>query len=274
MSVYRYINALSLDVVAGALVSTLFFAHLFNTKLPVEILIALGLAVWSVYTIDHLWDARRSNQSTGSFRHQLHRRHFKLLTVIASAALLAGGVMTGYLPAATRLVGLFLILTVMVYFLTVHLYHSRASYHKEILVALIYTCGIIAGPYSMAQGHFSFNILLVAIQFAALAYSNLLLFSYYEHEMDRQQNFSSLARSIGERNIKLLIRWILMAILLSAVVGLILFNKNKVVVESQWVIILMTIPLGTLLWYREYFKQQDRYRLLGDAIFLIPLFWL
>lgn len=274
MSVYRYINALSLDVVAGALISSLFFAHLFESKLPNLVLIALGLAVWTVYTFDHLWDAYRSNELSDSLRHQFHRKHFTVLLTTAMAVALTGGVICLYLPVPVRITGLLLMLAVIIYFLTIHLWKMKFMYHKEILVAIIYTWGVVAGPYSLAKSPLNTYDLLVVVQFSALAFANLMLFACYEVEMDIRQGFGSLARSIGEGKSTKFIGGVLILILISAVAALLLFGDHQSIANSQWVIILMTVPLAMLLGWKEYFKHRDFYRLLGDAIFFIPLIWL
>jgi len=59
--IYQFINVLSLDVVAGAMVSALFFARIFKVQILPWGVLALGLTVWTIYTTDHLVDAKRVN---------------------------------------------------------------------------------------------------------------------------------------------------------------------------------------------------------------------
>lgn len=68
MAFYRYLNALSLDVVLGGVISGLFFAKLLEVTLPSQVLVELALAVWVIYTLDHLWDAYRSQRPVKTFR--------------------------------------------------------------------------------------------------------------------------------------------------------------------------------------------------------------
>ena len=56
---YRLINILSIDVVAGAVCSALFFARLLQVSLLPYGIISLALTVWIIYTADHLLDAKR-----------------------------------------------------------------------------------------------------------------------------------------------------------------------------------------------------------------------
>ena len=55
---YRFINILSIDVAIGAVVNARFFAHLFGVPILHQGLISLGLAIWIIYTTDHLLDEK------------------------------------------------------------------------------------------------------------------------------------------------------------------------------------------------------------------------
>ncbi len=271
MRVLRYINALSLDVVAGALICALFFSKLFNTQLPAVVLATLGLAVWSVYTIDHLWDASHSKLPATTLRHQLHKEFDKLFRLMVFAAITVGVVLFFYLPAPTQKYGLLLTAVILGYFLSIVLWGNKTLYHKEPLVALVYTCGIALGPYSLAQTNFSASHLLVLAQFGCLAFTNLLLFTYFETETDRQQDFGSFSRTVGKKSTRRTIITMLLGILFSVISACSIWSDNEVITSSQWVIAGMSIPLILLTIWPRYFSENDRYRVLGDAIFFIPL---
>lgn len=271
MLVYRYINALSLDVVGGALICSLFFAKLFHATLPVPVLISLGLAVWSVYTLDHLWDAYRSPLPSATFRHQFHYKHRALLMVMALSATITGVILFWYLPESTRKLGAILTSVIIVYFITIRLLAKNRVYHKELVVALIYCTGIIVAPYTLKEIETSSYHLLVFGQFVSLAFINLLVFSYFETEADGQQHFSSISRSIGVRNTRILIIILLGALLTSAIVGCFIYSHQVEAWESQGILALMAFPMVLILIWPDFFRVRDRYRFLGDAAFFIPL---
>ncbi|WP_339608375.1 hypothetical protein [uncultured Roseivirga sp.] len=50
------IQNLSLDVTAGAVICSLYVAKLFEVRLESSMLVGLGVAIWLIYTIDHLFD--------------------------------------------------------------------------------------------------------------------------------------------------------------------------------------------------------------------------
>jgi hypothetical protein len=274
MLVYRYINALSLDVVAGALICSLFFANLFHATLPATALITLGLAVWSVYTLDHLWDAARSPMPSATFRHQFHRQYWFLLMVLVVLAITTGLILIWYLPDNTRKLGALLTLVIAVYFITIRLWAKNRVYHKELLVAMIYCGGVTLAPYSLKEIGTSTFHLLVTSQFVILAFVNLLLFSYFETEADGQQHFSSISRSIGKRKTRMLIIISLGVMLTSAVAGYFTYYPQVEARQSQGIFVLMAIPMVMILIWPDYFKARDRYRFLGDSAFFIPLLFI
>ena len=72
-----YANILSLDVVAGALAGMLFFSDLLGVEVSGKAFVVLALAVWSIYTFDHLWDAKSTKNIPRSDRHYFHYRNFR-----------------------------------------------------------------------------------------------------------------------------------------------------------------------------------------------------
>ena len=80
--IYKYIQALSLDVSFGATIMSAFIAHFLGVQVGMNIYISLFIAVWLIYTIDHLIDAKRIKSEAQSFRHKFHQKHFKPLSVI------------------------------------------------------------------------------------------------------------------------------------------------------------------------------------------------
>ena len=147
-------------------------------------------------------------------------------------------------------------------------------FHKELIVALVYAGGIVTGPYSIKGDVSGYELIQLMIQYALLAYVNLLLFALFEYETDKLQQFSSLARTIGKTYTRYLVFICLILVLTSALINLFVWNSDTVMRDSQLIVALMTVPLGCLLTWPQYFQHEDRYRLVGDAIFFIPLIFL
>jgi len=189
---------------------------------------------------------------------------------MVTMTMLTGFVLAFYLPVPTRSYGIGLIIAVLIYFLTLRTSNNRNLYHKEFLVAVIYTLGLVAGPWSLAKHHPGVPEAIIIFQFAALAFANLTLFACFEFDVDQSQNFNSLARSIGKKNTWRSITVILVLVLVSAA-AMIMYSDQQLIKQSETIILLMTGCLLALLKFQGYFKDNDRYRLVGDAVFIVPL---
>ena len=159
---------------------------------------------------------------------------------------------------------------VLIYFLVTGLLKSY-SYHKEILIALIYAGGVLVGPLSLSQNSLSLPEIILMVQFTLLALVNLLVFAYYESDIDRLQEFPSLLLTIGRQKSKRLIIGILLLIGMVSFISSALFLNNQVLVTSYLMILIMSVVLGLVFLFPTVFANNDRFRYVGDAIFFIPL---
>ena len=80
---------LSLDVVFGALASMYFFQELVHVQLEWPIFVLLGLAVWTIYSLDYLLDARQSKGSS-SPRRVFYRQNKLVLSLGVLVAVVIG----------------------------------------------------------------------------------------------------------------------------------------------------------------------------------------
>ena len=93
-----YFRLLSLDVVLGACVSTLFVAKYLGVVLPNLVVVALGVAVWVIYTTDHLLDGSKAVSTPLTRRHQFHQKNRKPIFFILVLVMFVGFVV-GYSSA-------------------------------------------------------------------------------------------------------------------------------------------------------------------------------
>ncbi|MEO8760594.1 MAG: hypothetical protein ABI448_06880, partial [Bacteroidia bacterium] len=83
---YKIFQALSLDVVAGAAVFSLAISKYYQVKISWSALICQSIAIWLIYTFDHLLDAKKTAGDPSTYRHQFHKKNKKTL-LTASAVL-------------------------------------------------------------------------------------------------------------------------------------------------------------------------------------------
>jgi 4-hydroxybenzoate polyprenyltransferase len=264
INLYRLFNILSLDVAAGAVIGSLFFAKIFEVVPSIPSLISLGLTVWIIYTTDRLLDARDVVGEAASERHRFHQRHQKKLMLWLVLAMMIGFGLIFFLPTTILKHGAMLSLVVVVYLLLrKHLYIS-----KELLVATLYTIGVLLPVWP--SNKISPDDFLFILLFFLIALLNLIVFSWVERKNDIQDKQSSLATIIDEKSIRSVLIG-LFVITFSICFYLVLQPAHYVVALIFFV---MTIILLSIFLFKYFFIRNGYYRIAGDAIFLLPLIYL
>lgn len=258
---YRYINILSIDVALGAMLSAAFFVHLVGFTILPAGAASLGLTVWVIYTVDHLLDALKLKTLASTVRHRFHQVYFWEMVVAVMVVLTIISTLLFFIRTEIFQSGIILFVLVVVYLVV----HRFLNYLKEFLVAVLYTGGVLIPALTRTASPLQFLLSPECFIFLIAALLNLLLFSWYEMKQDKVDGHPSFANYFGEqftRNIIIILftaQGILLVYLLSTHFGMesiILFAMNAV--------------LALLIIFPNVFRQLERYRLVGDAIFLFP----
>lgn len=264
---YRLLNILSIDVALGAACCAAWFARLFEVSLRPQALIVLGLTVWIIYTADHLLDAKRTEGVASTERHRFHQQHFSFLLVALTLAVAAD---LGFLFFVRQPVfkwGLMLSAVMVVYFLV----QRFLKYLKELTVAIVFSCGVLLPSVAVAHKPIDFSMALIISEFMLTALLNLLLFSWFDRYSDNQDKRESFVTLAGENGSK---RSIGAVFLLN---GILLTGSAfyfPVMTGNVAILMLMNAILVFMLIWPNYFQRDDRFRIVGDAIFLLPIIYL
>lgn len=261
LKVYRIINLLSIDVALGAVCCALFFAKLFQVHILPVGLISLGLTVWIIYTADHLLDARKIRTSAATKRHQFHQQNFTPLTLALTLVSVINGVCVFFIRERVLLGGLILGVGVVLYLVALR----YVKFLKEFIIAAMYTGGVLLP--SLAQTPLQPDAFpwVVMVQFAILALINLLLFSWFDYENDLRDKNTSFVTIFGKRVTQTGITFLFLS-----VCCLVPFSQT---LPASLLIVSMSIVHILILIKAIYFKSEDRFRLIGDALFFLPIFY-
>lgn len=261
---YRLLNILSIDVAAGAVIGAMFFAKIFTASVRPQALICLGLSVWIIYTVDHLLDASNLTKAASSERHRFHQKYFDVLLFALGGAVLVDSVLLVFIRKIVLIEGLWLAGVILVYFLI----QRSLKFMKEVTGAILYSGGVLLIPWSVKANDATTVQFILIAQFVLTALINLLLFSWIDKKQDEQDRHSSFATAMGEQAAKnsLVILFFLQAILTGV---LLVFNEKPTLI-----LMMMNTLLFLIFVQKKYFELNDRYRLLGDAVFLLPLIYL
>lgn len=246
----------------GSVCGALMFAKMLQVRLLPYGMVALALSVWIIYTVDHLIDAKDVRGSASGTRHRFHQEHFKLLLFFIFAAITTVIVLLFFIRIRVLYGGLLLISAVLLYLLL----HRNFKIPKEILISILYTCGVLLPSFMVTSLTYRELPLVSIFLFMLSALANLLVFSWFDYENDKRDGFSSLAISIGKNKTKALI-WLI------GIIGIGLCPLSLDTTAALLIYSIIVVQI-LLIGFPSFFARYERYRILGDAAFMLPLLYL
>lgn len=250
-------------MVAGAACGGLLAEHMARTRMLPGFWVALLCAVWCVYTGDHLLDARRQRGEPVTDRHSFHRRHARALTAALGAAGFAGLAAASTLRLPVQLFGLGLGLVVLAYLASAQGL-LLPNLPKEPMAGILYATGIWGGPIVMGVGSTRWLVLAATLQ-ALAATLNLVMIGAFEVDTDRRQGHRSIALRQGPRRAR---AFVVLAGTAGSLAALGLAARAPG--AEAFAILAVQIGVPALLLLAERWSgRHERYRIWGDAVFLL-----
>ena len=271
-SFYVYFRILSLDVVLGAGLMCYFYAYCLRINPSWAAYLALGIAVWLIYTLDHLWDARKIPHEANTLRHRFHQDNFVVLSVFwVIIALIGAWLALSLLTQAVFWYGLILCALVLIHFLLslIDGLKNTLFIQKETRTALIYSLGVALAPVSLSLDFSPFILSMITTQVFLIAWVNLLIISYFEYESDQRDVHISTAIKLGKSKTVRLVKVLIISQLILSLMSFLLLDIHLFL--PLFILMLMSLTLALIIQKRWYFKEKERYRALSDAIFYLPV---
>jgi hypothetical protein len=273
---YSRIRIVSIDVAAAALGGGILAMRVIGSTPRPAFFWLLPAGVWVAYTIDHLLDARRMGPDAHTPRHRFHYRHAASLWIavilISIACGIGGWIGLSWfgLMYAGAMCGL-----VILHETIIKLTGNRVSplLAKELGVAAVFTAGVWGMPWLRhwldTDRAFDWPVVLLG-QYFLLAVVNLIEFSIYESKSDTADGQTSFVRGIGRRRAR---RIVFALLLLQFPAGIIAACKSptRLVGWVELLYLLMASGLWIVIAKPSVAARSERYRTLGDGVFLLPL---
>ncbi len=292
------LNYLNLDAPLVAVAWLALFAACRDVFVPLEAYYVLGIAVWCVYTIDHLADTRRSASIEAlTPRHRFHRLAKLPMTGLLAIVMLLGGYITAnHLPQQLVFAGLVLAGLILLY-----LIHARAISEtnsmrmpKELLCGLIFAIGtsLPALIYGGALNRLQMNSLLAPIVglteivtspdvlfFGLLCSLNCVAIAVWEWQPGRVNDAAAITRfvpAVREHFTKLVLILLGGSLAFPLTINLIrVLNLGSPGFPPYFTVFFSCIAgstglIGLVHWQRHRFKP-DVLRMLADLALLTPL---
>jgi len=266
---------LSIDVCLGALAGGIMAAQLLQTDPGWAYWIVLPLAVWLIYTSDHLIDGFRTGKKAIKERYVVHQKYKWQFIIIASLlSIVTAFISFSYLSNNIILFGIILGSMAAAYLFLVYVLPGRKMhlFQKEMAVAFFYSAGIW-GPVIIIGPSISWVEGLIVVLFYILAFCDLIMLSVYEIKEDEAEGLHSLPLSIGIKSARRLFH--LLALVVLTVSGIIILtNPSWIMYKASFILGSMSVCLVIIFNTSRYFRDKELYRYISEAVFILPVLML
>ncbi len=205
---------LSMDILLGVFCSYLFAASLLKSDAPSLVPVILCIAVWLLYTLDHLADAHHLGERAIKPVYKWHWKNRRLLFPAAALLFAAGFFLSVvFLPARTIYAGL--------------AGGGILRYlYKEVWVGLIYTAGVWGLPFLFRGVQPDLSHVFLVPAFLCIVLVNVLSYSWFEFPADSREKLQTLAVWHGTKICGILIRVLLIITVILVITGLYFFHSE------------------------------------------------
>ena len=268
LKLYHNFHFLSLDIVFGALATSLFASRLLTANPGWAWYTILACTVWLLYTGDHVIDAwRQRKQSQREMHLFIFRNRRLLLWAMGVVAIVNGLLIFNLLDQAVLRVALVLGGLVFLFYAMRHLFRKNRLFFipGEVFVLLLYLAGTWMGPYVTRTVKLQSTHWMIFLMMAGVLLLNLGIISLFDAKLDSRLGISSLANALGKRATRFLMLISAGGILLLAVLQFLVYRADQ---TSQFGLILMgmTVVLLLVLLFPSRFRKDEAYRLVADAV--------
>ncbi|MEQ8425525.1 MAG: hypothetical protein RIA63_12500, partial [Cyclobacteriaceae bacterium] len=168
-----------------------------------------------------------------------------------------------YIYTPLLYLGLVLGALVLIYFLI----QRQLGFMKEVLGAGLYCLGVMLPVIAFSKDSYYSLLSIPFILFFNIVLINLILFSWFDRDKDMKDNHTSLVVSLGPK-----VGRIVLTILFVIQLAIAAYVYNSGIYYDLLIIFgLMYVVLLVIFLMAKWFATEDKYRLVGDAIFIIPL---
>jgi len=247
-------------------------SYLLGVKVPFSWWLCLASSIWIIYTTDHLIDALKIEKPVDTRRKFYTQYFLSLRSIVITLLIITVLISFLFLDKQVIMFGITLGLLSGIYLLLVFTFgnQKRILLQKEFIVAIIYTVGIWGSLIIKSSNFPIIEVSVVILSFFLLVYADILIFSFFDFDLDKKYDFVSLIGTIGQRKtIVLIYNMLSIATILSITL---IFSDLKAIQFCAILLFSMTSILLLMFKFRERFAKNERYRYLGEAIFFLPGF--
>jgi len=272
---YHFLNTiqiLSLDVVAGTLAVGYMAIRLLNVTPVPQWWVILPLAVWVVYSLDHIIDSAKNKGEAVIYRHRFHYLYRKqIIFVLILTGLITASLSLMYLDRQIIILGLGLSIFIAIYFALIYFLKLKKTVflQKELIIAFVYTSGIFIAPLYWYEALPSFSVIIIIFIIFLIAWFEGILISWFDNDNDIMDGHTSFTVIVGKRNTRrfLIVGHMFVEILIVVVLIMI---PVSIIFYALLITLIMNFILAMIIMFPESFARNNYYRLIGETVFLLP----
>lgn len=274
ITILKLIQFLSIDVVLGTLAVGYLATRILNVDTNPTWWIVLPMAVWVVYTLDHLVDGYKNSTTSIIDRHSFHYQNRKFIIFLVMVVSLITIVLSViFLDTTIIFGGIGLAVLIGMYFLALVLSKRRKFIllQKEIFIAIVYTSGIFLAPLVWNNSLPSHSVIYMMTIISMLAWAEGIIISWFDFDYDIMDGHSSFTVIVGKRYTRLFIISLNLLIETSILVFLIFKNDSSLTLVVLLILLFMNLILGLLILFPNNPVAKQYHRLIGESVFLLPV---
>lgn len=235
----------------------------------------LPLAVWVVYTLDHLIDDWGKTAEGMNHTATFHIRHRYILLVVVFL-ITAFLLLLSWLRLSSEVFTFGMILGILILLYAGLLYLLRENRQKlipkKVFVSLVYTAGVWGAPLMLSEGDLQAPQIIILLLFWMLALANTSLFSLFESAKqpisdakdDEEKAFKgSRSKFTG-----------LILILTMFLAFLSMFYQEDFSYDYLFalsILVVMDMVMFIMLSFPDWFLLGNRYKLAIEMVFFLPV---
>ena len=265
----RLFYLFSIDVALGALAVYVFACSVFDSPPDPAIMFLIFVGVILIYATDHILDGyRKKGKSFSEEHHFFFNKRQSILFVMIILSILSAACSLFFLSHEKLFKGLMLMALISLYLVSNYFFSARRLFIKEFWISSLYCICLWYFPYLDRNSDPDFSTSLVFAAFYLVILMNVLIFSYFNQESDKQENESNIFLSWPGIDPH---KTIWLAGIASFIISLyLLFGLNDSKYSMQAIVlILMNVGMLQILIFRNYYSRSDRFARMADALILL-----
>jgi 4-hydroxybenzoate polyprenyltransferase len=232
--------------------------------------VVLPMAVWVIYSTDHILDSFKKKNESVILRHKYYfENKITLITITILLGITAIILSLLYPELLIFKAGAILSMIIVLYFITINIFDKKINIPKEFVIAFVYTSGIFMAPIIWFGTLPSFTVLFIMCCIFLLAWAEGIMISWFDFDNDIKDGHNSFTVMFGKQKTRYFLLLLHITIEL-AILTLLFLAFNLTLLYILLIILIMNLLLALVIMFPNSFLSTNYHRFIGEGVFLLP----